>query len=47
MENSMEIPFKKLGINYHMTQQSHYGAYALRKLKKTHAPQRSSQYYLQ
>ena len=29
MENSMEIP-QKLGINYHMTQQSHYWVYALR-----------------
>ena len=29
MENSMEIP-QKLGINYHMTQQSHYWVYTLR-----------------
>ena len=30
-ENSMEIPLKTRSKNYHMTQQSHYWAYTLRK----------------
>ena len=40
---------KKLGINHHMTQQSHLQAYTLRKskLKKTHVSHCSLQQYLQ
>ena len=45
----MEIPSKTRDKNHHVTQQSHYYQYTLRKpkLKKTHAPQRFLQHYLQ
>ena len=48
MENSVEISYKT-GISCHMTQQSHFWAYTLRKtdLKETRAPQCSSQHCLQ
>ena len=40
---------KNQEYNYHMSQQSHYWAYTLRKpqFKKTHVPQCSLQHYLQ
>ena len=48
MENRMEIPEKKKQ-NYHMTQQSHFQVCIWRKplFKHMHAPQCSSQHYLQ
>ena len=46
MEGGMEIPLKTTEKNQHMTQQSHYEAYTLSKLKlkKTHVPQCSLQH---